>query len=400
MKKITGSKKRISKVISVLIAILVWIFVIYSENPSIDFKLNAIDVQLINESSLLNKNLMIVEKNSISDASIVIRGKRQDLISVMGNISASVDLSQISEPGVYKLQPVFDIPSNAVYISKRNTRYIEVTVKEMEEKTVPVTIIQKNSDKNKSFIVESLPEKSTMTVKGTADDIERIDHAAIYIDVAAMTQTNSETYNYVFEDENNSEILPINDIISDQSILVKNNVYDKITLDINLSIPSDIDDKYTVELISQDVDQVSVGIKSLEGRNVQSITNITEFENLTPGTNKYQIKLIQPDGIYLPPESQYVTVELEVFEKEEKTLEVPLNVKNTSNKTYTLQNNTVQVSISGPKEKLTSDNVKAELNLDSVSGTGEQTVSVKPSTSEKDITIEDTEVFVNVIIEE
>ncbi len=400
MKQENGSKKRISKVISVLIAILVWIFVIYSENPSLDVKLSAIDVQLVNEAALLNKNLMVVDKNSISDASIVIRGKRQDLISVMGNISASIDLSQISEAGVYRLQPVFDIPSNAVYISKRNTRYIEITVEEMAEKSIPITINQKNADKNKSFIVESIPENSTITVKGTYEDIQSIDHASISIDASSMTQTNSERYSYALEDENNSEILPLNEIISDETILVKNNVYEKISLDVVLSIPSDIDNKYTVELISQDVDKVDVGIKSEEGRAVQSITNSNEFNDITPGTNKYELKLIQPDGIYLPAESQYITVELEVFEKEEKTLEVPLNVKNSENKTYTLQNNTVQVSISGPKEKLTSDNISAELDLDAVSGTGEQTVSVKPSTSEKDITIEDTEVFVNVIIEE
>ena len=400
MKQENGSKKRISKVISVLIAILVWIFVIYSENPSLDVKRSAIDVQLVNEAALLNKNLMVVDKNSISDASIVIRGKRQDLISVMGNISASIDLSQISEAGVYRLQPVFDIPSNAVYISKRNTRYIEITVEEMAEKSIPITINQKNADKNKSFIVESIPENSTITVKGTYEDIQSIDHASISIDASSMTQTNSERYSYALEDENNSEILPLNEIISDETILVKNNVYEKISLDVVLSIPSDIDNKYTVELISQDVDKVDVGIKSEEGRAVQSITNSNEFNDITPGTNKYELKLIQPDGIYLPAESQYITVELEVFEKEEKTLEVPLNVKNSENKTYTLQNNTVQVSISGPKEKLTSDNISAELDLDAVSGTGEQTVSVKPSTSEKDITIEDTEVFVNVIIEE
>ena len=400
MKQENGSKKRISKVISVLIAILVWIFVIYSENPSLDVKLSAIDVQLVNEAALLNKNLMVVDKNSISDASIVIRGKRQDLISVMGNISASIDLSQISEAGVYRLQPVFDIPSNAVYISKRNTRYIEITVEKKKKKSIPITINQKNADKNKSFIVESIPENSTITVKGTYEDIQSIDHASISIDASSMTQTNSERYSYALEDENNSEILPLNEIISDETILVKNNKKKKISLDVVLSIPSDIDNKYTVELISQDVDKVDVGIKSEEGRAVQSITNSNEFNDITPGTNKYELKLIQPDGIYLPAESQYITVELEVFEKEEKTLEVPLNVKNSENKTYTLQNNTVQVSISGPKEKLTSDNISAELDLDAVSGTGEQTVSVKPSTSEKDITIEDTEVFVNVIIEE
>ncbi|MDY3928823.1 MAG: hypothetical protein SOZ34_05600, partial [Clostridia bacterium] len=77
-----------------------------------------------------------------------------------------------------------------------------------------------------------------------------------------------------------------------------------------------------------------------------------------------------------------------------------LNVKNSKNKNYTLTNNTIQVEISGPKEKLTSDNISAELNLDSVTGGGEQLVSVKPTTKEKDITIEDKEVFVNVIIDE
>lgn len=400
MKPIKGSKKSISKFISVLIAVIIWMFVIYAENPSLDENIKAIDVQLLHEDVLNDNDLMVINKNSISDASIVIRGKRQDLISVMGNISASVDLSQITEPGVYKLQPVFDIPSNAVYISKRNTQYIEITVEEMLEKLVNVVTVKKNEDKNKSFIVDSVPEKSAVYVKGFYEDISRIDHAAVYIDVASMSQTNSTSCPYVFEDENNSEILPLNELFFDKNISVKNNVYDKVSLDVNITIPTDVDNKYTVELLSQEVEKVDVGITLPEGRNVQSLVTESDFGELSKGTGKYKVRIICPNGIYLPAENQYVTVELEVFEREEKTLEVPLNVKNSKNKNYTLTNNTIQVEISGPKEKLTSDNISAELNLDSVTGGGEQLVSVKPTTKEKDITIEDKEVFVNVIIDE
>lgn len=365
MKQVSNSKKKlILKIISVFAAAVIWVFITYTENPQIDVTLNTIDVQLLGENHLRDNGLMIVEKSTISDASLVIRGKRRDLISVMGNVTAAIDVSQIKKAGTYNLKPSFDIPSNAVYIARRNTDSIQILVESVEKKTVDVKIIQKNADKNKAFVIESSPLTTQVTISGTLSDIQDISYACAYVDVGAMSENNENEYQLVFEDESGAEILPINDIYSDiDTVKVINNVYDKVTLDISLQIPSMISDRYTVKLIAQPVKKVDAGIKDPNLANTTAVTNTMEFENISLDTTNYTLTLDVPEGLYIPPDKQKIEVELEVFEITEKTLATPITVINAEGISYSLSSDTVNILVSGPEDLLVSDNLTAILDL-------------------------------------
>lgn len=360
-------KRLIQKIISVFAAILIWLFITYAENPQIDVKVNTIPIQFAGESELIDNGYMVTEKSSVGNASIVLRGKRRDLMSVMGNISASINVADINDSGSYKLRPTFDIPSSAVYIAKRNTNTVEVNVAKISKKTVDVRVIQKNKDKNKSYIIESIPELSTVTISGFIDDIKNVMFASLYIDVGSMLSDNVGQYDIVYEDENGSAVSFANDIFTDiDSLEVSNKIYDKTELDVNIIIPETVNNKYSVQLEDYDKKKIYAGIKDKSASLITSVTNTRNFDEIVPGVNKYNLELDIPKGLYVLPEDRFVSVELEVFERVQKTIIVPVTVQNASQKNLLVSPQEISILVSGPEELLKKENISVNANLSEV----------------------------------
>lgn len=317
MKKMNDRNKRLAtKLISLFAAIIIWVFVTYTENPQIDTAINDIPLQLSGEVQLEKNELMLLNKTSLTKGSLNIRGKRRDLMSVMGNITATLDLSGITSPGTYAIKPSYDIPSNAVYITKRNTNEVEIEVGKIAYKTLDVKTVSINAEKNKSFVVESVPEIKSVTIGGAYDDIKSIQAASLHIDVSSMLSDNTNAYKIVYENEDGAEVLPINTIFSDiDEINVTNYVYDKKTLEVKLDVPSHISNKYSFKILSQSLKSVDAGIIDENGEKVTSLSpSAYSFNNIKPGIDKYIIPLEIPRGIFVPEEKRAVEVEMEVSE--------------------------------------------------------------------------------------
>ena len=385
----SGMRRMILKIISVFISIVLWLFITYTEDSQMDVTVNSIDVQLTGESYLNEQGFMVVNKSSIPTAAVTVRGKRGDIISVMDSIGAYVDVSGITNEGSYKLRPSFDIPSNAVYISQRKTLNVEVDIEKIENKTVDVRVVQKNSDMNKSYMVESIPTKETVVIRGAHDDIASIDHASVYIDAAEISQDESVTGTLIYENSENSEVICINELFTEANeMTVLNKVYEKYEIPVNIVISSEVNKKYSAEVLEQSANTVQVGIKNDEGRKISSVTNLPFEGELEVGTKDYEFILDVPDGLYIPEDKRIITVRLEVFERTEKLVTVPVRVQNTKNRGYELSKNEISVWLSGPEEKLKSEYITATLNLDEYeSSEEEQLVSVTVATDEKDISI-------------
>lgn len=401
MKLEDNSRKRlILKIVSVFVAVIIWIFITYTDDSQIDVTINSIDVQLTGESYLNDHGYMVINRTSIPKASVTVRGKRSDIIGVMDSITASVDVSGVSDSGEFKLKPTFDIPSNAVYISKRKTTSIEVDIEKIEEKTIDVRVVQNNSEQNDSYIIESVPDKKSIKIRGEKKDIDSIDHAAVYVDVKDITEDNSVTGTLIFESGDGSEIICANKLFYDsEKMQVKNKAYEKRELPINITVPFDLNKKYSAELIKQEVDKVWVGIKDESGKSVSEITNEPYSGELEVGTKEYEFYLDAPDGIYLPEDKRRVKAELEVFEKTEKLVTIPVTVHNSKNRVYELSKQEVGIWVSGPEEKLQSNYFKAELNLDSYDPSEEeQNVTVRITSDERDVGFETKEVQIRALI--
>lgn len=400
MKKINDVKrKRILKAVSAFAAVIIWIFVTQTENPTMDYTVKKIDISIKNENYLDNKGLVITNKDEIGEASVVIRGRRRDLINVLDSIEASVNVADIQEPGEYRIKAEYDIPNNTVDIAKRKTNTVLVKVSAIEEKEIDVKVIQTGKADNESYIVESVLDTEKILIKGADEDIKKIDHASVYIDVSQMSETNEDIYNIVCENANGETIkVPDEVIIGQDTVGVINNVYEKITLDVNVTIPNELNG-YEVNILTTNREKVAVGLKSADISGISALSAILKVDEIVTGTGNYKAEINVPDGIYLDPKTKEVELSVEIIEKAEKIVTLPIKVKNAKKKGYTLLQENVQVKLSGDKQKLKAENVEAYIDLSKVKGTGKKTVYVQFETKTDGIKTDGTEVGVDIVIE-
>ncbi len=317
MKNKPNQQKLFQKIVSVFAALVLWLFVTYTEDALMDINVNSLAVNMVGEQKLLSKGLMLVNKNSVEKASVKIRGRRGDLISVMDSVRASVDVSGIESAGHYDLTPVFDIPSSTVYVSKRNTLSIGVEIEKVVDKTVGVSVVQENADKNKNHVVETIPELDKIKIRGAKEDISKIGRATLYVDVSSAVDGEEVLISPVFEDINGEKINIVNEVYCDNSeIGVVNNLYTKKSVDVGIDFPYELSEKYSLELVGQSFDKVDVGIISESGENINNIK--ADFRNslkITQGKQKYTLELNEYDGIYIPEEYRNIEVEVNITEK-------------------------------------------------------------------------------------
>ncbi len=317
MKDKPSQQKLFQKIVSVFAALVLWLFVTYTEDALMDINVNSLAVNMVGEQKLLSKGLMLVDKNSVEKASVTIRGRRGDLISVMDSVRASVDLSGIESAGHYDLTPVFDIPSSTVYVSKRNTLSVGVEVEKVFDKTISVSVVQGNADKNKNYVVETTPALDKIKVRGAKEDILKIGRATLYVDVSSVADGEEVSVAPVFEDANGEKIDIINEIYCDVSeIGVVNTLYPKKSVDVKIDFPYELNEKYSLELISQSFDKADVGIISESGESVNIIK--ASFKNsmkITQGKQKYTLELNEYNGIYIPEKNRNIEVEVNITEK-------------------------------------------------------------------------------------
>lgn len=315
MKNKKSNQKMALKIVSVFAALVLWLFVTFTEDALMDINVNSIKVEFLGEQNLLSNNLMIVDKKSVPNASVKIRGRRGDLIAVMDGVSARIDLSEIQAPGTYELTPVFDIPSSAVYVSKRNTLSIDIAVERMVEKTVDVVVVQENTDKNKEYVIESIPKIDKIKIKGEAEDIAKIERAALHIDVSSITEPGNLMINTTYETLEGDKVSIENEVFAEMtSIGVENKLHNKKTVDVVVAIPSHIRDNYSIRLLNQSVDKIDVGVDAdIDIENVKAeLLNVREIEM---GNKKFTLKIDAPNGVYIPQDKLTIEAEFDVLRK-------------------------------------------------------------------------------------
>ncbi len=312
-----NNQRLIFKIISVFAAIVLWMIVTYTEDTLIDISVNSIEIQYKGEQALLSKGFMVTNKSEVPKASVKIRGKRGDLIAVMDSVRASIDLSSIENSGTYDLTPVFDIPSSAVYVSKRNTLSVPVTVSKIIEKTVEVVAVGENADKNKEYVVELKPSVKQMNIRGDINDLAKISKAVLYMDVSSLVQEGTTKLVPVYEATNGEKITLKNQVFTDFSgIEVKYNVFSKKNVDVIVNIPRELNNGGTAEILNQSVKKIDIGIVNEKGNSVNSVlVDFTGIGEISEGIQKYILNLIVPDGVYIPEDKKQIEVELEILPK-------------------------------------------------------------------------------------
>lgn len=191
----TVNNKFLSFILSLVLALGIWLYVITVVSPESQDTFKNIPVEMQNVSYLEERGLMIT---SISHTSVSLRlsGNRTDLIRLNSeNIRVTADVFNIHEPGVHEVPYTVaypgTIPNGAIEIQSRSPDTIQVVVERKITKKLDIEVNYKGSVANGFSEDRANVQLDTniVTVSGPESILNNVSSARIYIDVSGRTET-------------------------------------------------------------------------------------------------------------------------------------------------------------------------------------------------------------------
>lgn len=199
--------KLLALLLSVGIALVLWLYVVTVVSPNSDNHYYNIPVNLQGEAVLQDRGLMITS-GELPTVSLHLEGNRSDLNQInSSNIAIGVDVSGIGEPGTYNLSltaPNFltDVPNNAITVLSKDPSTVTVKVDRRISKPVPVDI-RYNGTLPENFMADKegrILDYENVTVTGPQTVIDKIAMARIDVDLEGRVESLSQQYQYTLCD--------------------------------------------------------------------------------------------------------------------------------------------------------------------------------------------------------
>ncbi len=349
-----------SILISVGIAVALWLYVVTVVSPNSDKNYHNIPVTIQSEVVLQERGFMITT-TEFPTVSLHLEGNRTDLNKLnSSNITVSADVSRIGEPGTHTLPltPTFpgDVPNNAITVLSRDPGSITITVEQRITKEVPVAI-QYVGTLSEDYMADKENKEldfEDITISGPKSAIDRITMARIDVDMTNRTESISEEFRFTLCDAAGEPV--------DAALVTADT--DAVTLTLKILRVKEIDlvvsvvnggganDKTSEITISPSSIRVSGSTSLLKNLDKLELATVNLAEISGDQTLTFPIKL--PEGVTNETGVQEATVEIRFPELSTKVLTVTkINAINVpQGLTADLITQRLEIQIRGPKSKI------------------------------------------------
>ena len=300
------------KILSIIVAIFMWTFVINTTNPTVNKSYRNIPVVIRNQDDLEKKGYTIIGKDESYATSVKLKGSREKLLSLRSeNIYASVDISDLKE-GVQSLDIEVDTPSG-VSVDEIEPGEINLNIQKVIEKTMPVNLIFSEEIKDGRIVEVNELSPKEVTVKGPASIINKIDRAELRIDDINLLDGKIHNLPVKVLDKNGKSLSDIN--ISHQDVNVSFLVYETKRVNLKLVTIGRIDRDY--EETARELSPDSIVIKGQESviRDIEEIPTKPVNINYLRSNSTGDVKLDLPDAVKVYNGDDLVSYRIDVQKK-------------------------------------------------------------------------------------
>lgn len=277
----------ITKTISVIIAIVLWVFVISVENPNRTLEFSSIPITIVGQEDILNAyNLSIIEG---ADTLMSVKlSAKNNIITKLTNsqIKAYVDVSDINTAGTYDIPINVLMPSTFIIVKSQTPATAKITLDSITSKQVPVRVNFKAPNDKNYVYAEPILIKNYVTIQGPNKMLSDIDFAL----VTPKPLTHSSTANYEYTLNNKDGKTITNKYIKkiDKMVEVNINVLKIKEIPLSVNISNDISQtEFTAQIIPTTVKIIGETI------NVDKVDKII-LGDVSKDKTKYSFKIQYP----------------------------------------------------------------------------------------------------------
>ncbi len=377
--------KILTALLSVVIALAIWLYVVTVVSPNSDKHYYNIPVTLQSEVVLQERGLMITTVD-LPEVSLHLEGNRTDLNKLnSSNITIAVDVSRIGEPGTHSLTytPSYpgDVANNSITVLNRTPDTITLEVEERVSKEVPVDILY-NGALSEDYMADKenkLLDYENINITGPKSAVDQIAMARIEVDLDGRVESISEQFRYTLCNEKGEPVDAALVTTDAEAVTLTLRIVrvKQIELTVNVINGGGATSETSSITIEPQTIRVSGSDSLLEGLESLELGTINLGEMLSNEILTFPIKL--PDGITNETGVLEATVDVQFPELATKTLTVKqfrmVNVPSGLKADIITQ--MLEIQIRGPKKSI--ENIKAEDVTVTVDFTNEQvgTATVK-----------------------
>lgn len=310
--------------LSIFIAVIIWFMVIYINDPDITTTVSDLNVRFVGEMSLRDNGLAVTGKDEIPELSVVVTGKRSDLMDFMDDIYVQVNLGDITSTGEYELSGVISIPTTRISVEKEKYGDIPIVVETLEKKEIEVKAKQVGTIKDK--LVKTEVVNPTVVITGAKSELDEVGGATANVDISAIEKDGTQKVGYLLTNSS-GELIEKNETIESARsyVEVTNTIYDAVTLPVVPRLSAELDKNYILNADKSAVMPTTVTVGVNENNKDDKL--IALIDKISPG-GVGEYKLEESNGLYIPSDLNTVKVKPDVVKKTTLELELPVDVKN------------------------------------------------------------------------
>ncbi|MCF6461526.1 CdaR family protein [Clostridium sp. Cult3] len=308
------------KIFALIIAIILWSYVMSEENPTITKEFRNTEVSLSNYSSLERQGLVIMEPKD-PKITIKISGKRNYVNRILEeDILASVDLSGYSE-GSVKVPVYIDVPSE-VRIVDYHPKEILFKFEKLVRKEAVVTVDTDGSLPQGYVLGEPEIKPQSVYIEGPRSWVDSVTDVVATVDLTNRTEDIKVTVPIKLIDEKGDDVRGVEKEQNLVDVFIP--VYKVKKVPIELQTENQLPDNYEVMDISINPSEIEIKGKKEDLKNINSIKTMPIDINYLIGKRNVVVELDLPENISLVDPKKQVTITLNIEESRTKTFNYTL----------------------------------------------------------------------------
>lgn len=243
-----------SFLLSVVVAVGLWMYVITTVSPGSTTTIDNIPVVFEGETWLLETRNLMITDGMDTTVDLEVSGNRSDLNKLnRSNVILKVDLTKVYEAGETELTylPSYpeDVPNSAITVEGRYPASVRLTVEKRLTQEIPVNVVF-NGAVPEGFIADTedfLLDYPAINIKGPASVVEQVAKAQIDVNLEDRTESLSESYRYTLCDEegNPIDVEMVTTDVAEVHLDVKIQRYQEVPLRLNVIYGGGATEGYT-----------------------------------------------------------------------------------------------------------------------------------------------------------
>lgn len=320
-------RKALQVVISILVAIAVWVYVDVEKAPDRTKTIRDIPVEFSGESTTLaDKNLMLLSGYDTT-VDLTIKGPKRELVKISkDNVRLVASTSSIDSVGVHTLRwdPIYPdgVQSSSLTVDWASKYKVTVTVGELYTKEVPVNCTVTGQVADGYFTGETVLDPTSLVLRGQRDDLLNVAYAKLTVNISGATRSVIQTESVQLYDNDDNPV--DNGNIRTNASLIQAKVPVLTTKEVSLAVELSGVPGVAGQSIKTTVTPTSVRLIGEADvlENINEIVLATLYIEDLDLWQQNSYVVTAPDGTWLANSNEVATVEITMEGIEETTVTV------------------------------------------------------------------------------